>query len=36
MSDEQNFFDHPVKNDLKITFERLQLVTEMITQLVVY
>ena len=36
--DERNFFDRPIKSDLKtlITLERLQLVKEMITQLSVY
>ena len=35
MIDGQNFFDQPVENNLR-TFEKLQLVKEMITLLVVY
>ena len=38
MIDEQNIFDQPVKNDLghMVTFEKLQLVIEVVTQPVVY
>ena len=41
MIDERNFFDQPVKNDLKTgnlktTFKKLLLVKVMITELVVY
>ena len=38
MIDEKNFFDQPIKNDIKKhmkTFEKLKLVKEMITQLFV-
>ena len=35
MIDRQNFFDQPVKNNLR-TLEKLRLVKEMITLLVVY
>ena len=36
MIDGENFFDQPIENDIKHmkTFEKLQLVKEMITQLV--
>ena len=38
MIDGRNFFDQPVKKDLRTydNFEKLQLVKAMITQLVVY
>ena len=35
MIDMKNFFDQPVKNDMR-TFENLELVKEMIIQVVIY